>query len=328
MRRREFIIGLSGAAVWPLGAQAQQRGKVWRIGVLAGGFRPASWHSSPYSGFPEGMRELGYFEGRDFAVEWRFAEGKLERFPEIGAEFVRLNLDMIVSGVGAAVPHLQKATTAIPIVMVYSIDPVGSGDVGSLARPGGNTTGLSSALADIMPKQIDLLLMMVRNLSRIGVLLNPNNSTFPVVLASIQEAANKAGITVLPAEARNPQEVEGAFDRMAEARAEAVIVAVDPFFLTQRQRIAELAVGAKLPSMFGNREYTAAGGLMSYGESLREFYRRSAFYVDKIIKGAKPADLPVEQPTKFELVINLKIANALGLAVPPTLLARADEVIE
>jgi putative ABC transport system substrate-binding protein len=329
MRRRDFITLLGGAAAtWPLAARAQQPGKVWRIGFVAGATGSIPLESSPYAGFLRGMRELGYVEGRDFVVEWRFAEGRYERFSDFAAEFARLKVDLIVTTLGAAVTPMQQTNPDIPIVMGYSIDPVGLGFVASLARPGGNTTGLASAVDDIMAKQVDLLLTAVPNLSRLAVLSNPGNSSSGVVLKAIEAAARQAKIGLMPARVQTAPEIASAFDAMTKERVDAVIVSVDAFFFARRQEIVELALRNRLPSIFGNREYAEAGGLMSYGESLSDFFRRAAIFVDKIFKGSKPRDLPIEQPTKFNLVINRKTADALSLTIPPQLYIFADEVIE
>jgi putative ABC transport system substrate-binding protein len=327
MKRREFITLICGAAAaWPLAAHAQQAGKVWRIGFLSAVSRESS--SRSYAALQQGMRELGYVEGKDFVIEWRSVEGKYERFPEIVGELVRLKLDVIVTGVTAALPALQRATSAIPIVMAYSTDPVGNGLVASLVRPGGNITGLAGSSDDSSPKQLELLTTVVPNVSRIGLLGNPDTETYSSVLKSAQDAAQKVGLLVVPIEARNPQEIENAFAALAKERVPAVMVASDAIFFGQRQRIAELALNNRLPTMFSLREYAKAGGLMSYGENIADFFRHTAFYVDKIFKGAKPGELPIEQPTRFNLVINRKTADALGVTIPPQLYIFADEVIE
>jgi putative tryptophan/tyrosine transport system substrate-binding protein len=327
MKRREFITLIGGAAAWPLAARAQQpAGKVWRIGLIAGGSRAAV--SDIAAAFPQGMRELGYLEGKDFIIEWRFADGNYQRFSEFAAELLRLKVDLFVLGTAAALRTVQQATATIPIVVVYSTDPVGNGLVASLARPGGNTTGLASSTDDTAPKQLELLASIVPKLSRIGLIGNPANPTYSPVRKGVQAAADVAGLAVVTAEAHNPAEMEAAFAVLAKERVGALMVAGDAFFLGERQRIAELALAHHLPSMFAQREFAEAGGLMSYGESVKDFYRRSAVFVGKIFKGAKPGDLPIEQPTKFHLVINRKTADALGLSIPPQLLIFADEVIE
>jgi putative ABC transport system substrate-binding protein len=329
MKRRDFITLLGGtAATWPLAARAQQTGKVRRVGFVAGGARPFPLETSAYAGFLQGMHELGYIEGRDFVVEWRFAEGRYELLPDFAAEFARLGVDIIVTGASFAVPPMRRANPHTPIVMGYSADPVSQGLVTSLARPGGNTTGLASALEEIMAKQVDLLVSTVPSLARVAVLTNPANPSNPIIFRRAEAAAQQARISLLPVKAQNAEEIRNVFDTVTKERVDAVIVQVDALFFTQRQRIAELMLRNRLPSIFGNREYVEAGGLLSYGDSLQEFYRRSAAYVDKIFKGAKPADLPIEQPTKFNLVINRKTADALGVTIPAQLYIFADEVIE
>jgi putative ABC transport system substrate-binding protein len=327
LSRRQFIMLLGGAAAtWPLAARAQQAGKVWRIAYLAGVSRSAA--SGSYAAFVEGMRELGYIEGKDFVIEWRSVEGRYERFPEMTAELVRLKVDIFVTGVTAALPALQRATATIPIVMAYSTDPVGNGLVASLVHPSGNITGLAGSSDDSSPKQLELLTTIVPNVSRVGLLGNPDTETYSSVLNNVQDAARKVGLSLVPIEARNPQEIEDALAAFARERVLAVMVAVDAVFFGQRWRIAELALANRLATMFALREYAEAGGLMSYGENVADFFRRAASFVDKIFKGAKPGDLPIEQPTKFNLVINRKTADALGLTIPPQLYIFADEVIE
>jgi putative ABC transport system substrate-binding protein len=326
VRRRELITILGGAAVtWPITARAQQADGMRRIGFLGGGtvsLQPI------YNGLLQGMRELGYREGKDFVVEWRLAEGQYERFAEFAAEMVRLKVEVIVVSTPAGIRPTQQATSTIPIVMGYSTDPIGSGFVTSLARPGGNVTGLASSLDDIVPKQIELLASAVPGLSRVGLLVNPGNPNTPPVLKSAQASARQAGFVLVVVEAQTPGELEAALVTLTKERAGAVIVIADAFFNSQRRRLVELALQVRLPTMFGQREYAQEGGLMSYGESLFEFYRRAASYVDKIFKGAKPADLPIEQPTLFKLVINRKTADALGVTIPSQLYIFADEVIE
>jgi ABC-type uncharacterized transport system substrate-binding protein len=308
LKRREFITLLGGAAAWPLVAQGQQRAKVWRIGLVAGGSRASSF--DVVGAFPQGMRDLGYVEGSDFIMEWRFAEGNYERIPGFAAELVRSSIDVFVLATGAAIRPVQQATSTIPIVMGYSTDPVGNGFVASLARPGGNTTGLASSGDDTSPKQVELLTTIVPNLSRIGFLVNSGNPNSSTVLASVQAAARLAGRVIVPVEGRNPAEIDSAFVTFAGQQVGAIMVGADATLLLRRQRIAELALQNRLPSMFVNREYVEAGGLMSYGENIKDFFRRAATFVDKIFKGAKPGDLPIEQPTKFNLTINRKTADA------------------
>ena len=327
MNRREMIAALGSTAVaWPLAARAQQASKLWRICYLSAVSRESSARS--YAALQQGMRDLGYVEGKDFVLEWRSVEGKYERFSEIMTELVRLKVDVIVTGVTAALPALQRASSTIPIVMAYSTDPVGNGLVASLAHPGGNITGLAGSSDDSSPKQLELLTTVIPNVSRIGLLGNPDTETYSSVLKRAQDATQKIGLSVVPIEARNPKEIENAFAAIARERMSAVMVASDAILFGQRQRIAELALNNRLPTMFSLREYAEAGGLMSYGENIADFFRRSAFYVDKIFKGAKPGELPIEQPTRFNLVINRKTADALGVAIPPQLYIFADEVIE
>jgi putative tryptophan/tyrosine transport system substrate-binding protein len=327
--RRAFIMLLGGAAAArPLAARAQQPPKVWRIGLLQGASRSAS--SGLYAAFVQGMRDLGYTEGKDFVIEWRSVEGRYEQIPEVAAEFVRAKVDVIVTALTAALPTLKQAITTIPIVMATSTDPVGNGLVASLVHPGGNMTGLAGSSDDSAPKQLELLATVVPNVSRIGLLGNPNSTTYHPVLKSAQDAARKkASLSLVPIEVRSPQEIENAFAAaVGKERVQAVMAAGDAVLFQQRQQIAELALRNHLPSMFPQREYAAAGGLMSYGENLADFFRRAASYVDKIFKGAKPGELPIEQPTRFHLVINRKTADALGVTIPAHLYIFADEVIE
>jgi putative tryptophan/tyrosine transport system substrate-binding protein len=329
MRRREFITLIGGAAaLGPLAARAQQPARMWRIGFVAGGARPVPLEGSSYAGFLQGMREFGYAAGRDFTIEWRFAEGRYELFPEYAAEFARSKMDVIVTALTAAVIPMRHANSTTPIVMGYSVDPVGAGIVANLGRPGGNVTGLASAVEDITGKQMDLLKTALPNLSRIGVVLNPTNPTTPFVLKSVTAAAEQNQLSVVPVHARSAQEIESAFDILIKENAGAALGIPDAFFFAQRQRIAEVALKHRMPSIFGNREYAQAGALMSYGDSLQEFYRRAAAFVDKILKGAKPDDLPIELPTKYNLVINRRTADVLRVPIPAQLYIFADEVIE
>jgi putative ABC transport system substrate-binding protein len=319
---------LGGVAAWPLAAAAQQPGKIRRIGFLSGIAPPATIQSAPLGGFLEGMQELGYVEGRDFVVEWRFSDGHYERIPALATELTRLDVEVVVVGASAGIRAMQQATKTIPIIMAYSIDPVGNGLVENLARPGGNTTGLASSQEDIISKHVELLKTAIPRLSRIAVLINPDNRVNPGTVANAEFSAAKAGLTIVSVSARNLQGLESAFVTMAKEHVEALIMVPDSVFTTHRARIAELALKNRLPAIFANREMVELGGLMSYGENLRDFFRRSAKFVDKIFKGAKPAELPIEQPTRFFLVVNLKTAKALGLNVPPALLARSDQVID
>ena len=328
MNRRDTVLALLALGAAPLVCHAQQQGKIWRVGYLTQRRRPDSIDADFTGAFPRGMRELGYVEGKNLVIEWRFADGEAERLPDLAAELVRLKVDVVVSGSSAAIGALQKATTTIPIVMASSADPIGSGFVKSLARPGGNITGFSHISSDIGTKQLDLLLGMAPKLSRVAVLVNPTNPSLGTFLKSIRSAAQGSTVKVLPVEARTAQEIENAFPVMTQAKAEAVIVATDPLFVQHYRKIAELAAKNRFPSSSFIREDVEAGGLMSYGPNLSEQFRRAATYVDKIFKGAKPGDLPVEQITTFELFINGRTAKALGLTIPQSLLLRADRVIE
>jgi putative ABC transport system substrate-binding protein len=326
--RRKLVIALGASALaGPFGSFAQQQGKVWHVGFLSLR-RLASLDSDYVGAFPLGMRELGYVEGKNLVIEWRSADGKYERLPGLAAELVQLKVDAIVVGSTPATSAAQQATMSIPIIMGNSGDPVGSGFVKSLAHPGGNITGLSNIAADISPKLLEMLHIMVPKLSRVAVLMNPNNSVHTTALKNVQAAAQRTGVTVLFLNARTPQEIENAFSVMAQKKAGAVIVVRDPIFNQEVRRIAELAAKNRLPTISMIREYVEAGGLMSYGTNLGDYYRRAAIYVDKIFKGAKPGDLPVEQPTTFELFINRKTAKALGITIPQSLLISADKVIE
>jgi len=326
MRRREFIAGLGSAAAWPVVARAQQAGKVWRVGFLASGSRPVSIESSQYGGFPQGMRELGHVEGKDFVIEWRFAEGRSELFPSLAGELVRAQVDIVVAGTSASVRLVQQASSTMPIVMALSTDPVGDGLVASLARPGGNVTGLATSADDTASKQLELLAKAVPKLSRVGFLSGSDVAPSAPILRAAQAAATAAGLQLLPVEARNLQDFESAFATLAKERAQALMVST--VFNAQRQRLVELSLRARLPTISPTQEFVEAGGLMSYGVSTRDFNRRAAFYVDKIIKGAKPGDLPVQQPTRFFLTINRKTAEALGLTIPLELLVQSDEIVE
>jgi putative ABC transport system substrate-binding protein len=325
--RRKLLVTLgAGALAFAAlpGSFGQQQGKVWRVGFLSP--TSASLSSQNTGAFLEGMRELGYIEGKNLLVERRFADGKLERLPGLAAELVQLKVDIIVTAGSPAISAAQKATSTIPIVMTSAGDPVRGGFVKNLARPGGNITGLSNMSGDIGAKLLDLLRSVVPKLSRVAM-LTPS-TTYGAISKSVQAAAQKAGVKSLIAEASTPQEIENAFSLMVREKADAVIVGSPTVFAQQHRQIAELALKYRMPSMFQDPVNDEVGGLMSYGQKLTESYQRSATYVDKIFKGAKAGDLPIEQPTKFELVINLKTAKALGLTIPQSLLLRADEVIQ
>jgi len=326
-QRRELLIAFGASAlVVPLRSFAQQQGKVWRVGFLS--LYSASEDVQNTTALVKTLRELGYIEGKNLVVEWRFAEGSFERLTSLATELVQLKVDVIVAVASAAISAATKATSTIPIVMATTGDPVGSGFVKSLARPGGNVTGLSNMGGDTGAKLLDLLLTAVPSVSRVGVLVTPTSTTYRAIAESVQAGAQNASVKVLVAEAKTPQEIETAFTMMAREKAGAVIVGAAPLFALHRPEIAKLAIMHKMPSIFGNRAYVEAGGLMSYGYKMTENYVRAASYVDKILKGAKPGDLPVEQPRILELLVNLKTAKALGITIPQSLLLRADEVIQ
>lgn len=327
MNRRQTLASLLGFGVVVTGAFAQQQSKVFRIGYLSSFARPTSVNSV-FAAFRQGMRELGYIEGKNLVIESRFADGVYERLPDLAAELLELKMDVIVADASPSIRAVQKATNTVPIVMGATGDPVGSGFVKSLAQPGGNITGLALMSSDVSAKLLDLLREVVPHLSRVGLLVSPTSSTYRAILDNIQSAAGKVGIEIVSVEARTPLEIESGFAAMVRSRSEAVIVGVTPLFVQQQDQIAELAAKHRLPSISGNRGYAEAGGLMSYGQNIADNFRRAATYVDKILKGAKPGELPVEQPTTFELVVNLKTAKGLSLPIPQSLLLRADEVIK
>ena len=326
MRRREFITALCGAAAWPLIARAQQSARVPTIGFL--GAEAASTNQHFFDAFRHGMREHGYLDGRNIAFVERWAGGRSERFPELVGELLSLGVNVIVAVSVPAAVAAKHGTATIPIVFIAS-DPLGTGLVAGLARPGGNLTGFSLFLGDeFSSKWLELLKKTVPSVSRVAVLWNPTNPASSHYMTVLQGAAENLGV-VLELQAVNaPDQFERAFATIVEARAQALVVVVDPLTVRYRGRIVELAAANQLPAMYGFREFVDAGGLISYGVNVPYLCQRAAVYVDKIIKGATPAELPVEQPTRFELVINLKTAKALGIEVPPMLLALANEVIE
>jgi putative ABC transport system substrate-binding protein len=327
--RRKLVIALGASALTaPLVSFAQQQGKVWRVGFLSLRARPDSFDSDIYGAFSRGMRELGYIEGKNLAIEWRFTEGKDERLSGLAAELINLNVDVIVTGGPLATREVRKTSATIPIVVASADDPVASGFVKTLAHPGGNITGLWNVGSDLGPKRLEMMLEMVPNLSRVAVLVNPGSSSNSNGLESIQAAGQKRGVKILPMKAQTPQEIDNAFSLIRQQTASALIVSLNPLFQQQRNQIAELTAKHRLPSIAADRIYAEAGCLMSYGSSLIDGFRRAATYVDKILKGAKPGDLPIEQPTTYELVINMKTAKALGIKIPQSILVRADKVIE
>jgi len=323
-RRRFVVTSLVGALTLPFAAGAQQTGKLWRIGFLRGSAPPAA----EIEAFRHALRELGYVEGRNLVIEYRWAEGNEERLPTLAAALILRNVDLILSSAPAATRAAKEATQTIPIVMVTVADPVAFGFVRSLARPGGNVTGLAFQHPELSGKRLALLTEALPKPSRLAVLWNSANPYKAVDMREVRAAADTSGVTVQSLPVNGPQDLERAFALAKQARADALITLEDPFTIAHRDRIVELTRTHRLPALYGRRVYVDAGGLMSYGPDPIEQYRRAATYVDKIFKGAKAADLPVEQPTKFELVINLKTAKALGLTIPPSLLLRADHVIE
>jgi putative ABC transport system substrate-binding protein len=331
MDRRLFIGTLAGVLVAaPLSTDAQRPEKVARVGYLNPGSSSDPLRQHRLEAFRQELRELGYVEGQNIAIESRWAEDKYERYPALAADLVRLKMDVIVAVTGLATQAAQQATRTIPIVMSIANDPVGSGLVASLARPGGNVTGISIMASDMVGKQLDLLKEVVPKVSRVAILRNPANPASASNLREAEAAARSLGVRLQALEARNPKEIDSAFAAMTKERAGALLILGDAVFGSQRRQIAELTMKRHLPSLFaqGSREYAEAGGLMVYSANILDLERRAAIYVDKILKGAKPADLPVEQPTKFELVINLKTAKAFGLTIPQSVLGRADEVIQ
>jgi putative tryptophan/tyrosine transport system substrate-binding protein len=322
---RAFITLLGGAAgAWPLAARAQQSGKLLTIGFM--GATP-SVESQRVAAFVQRLRELGWVDGRNLAIEYRWAEGRPERVSEIAAEFVRNKVDVIVTVATPPTLAAKQATAVIPIVFAAVSDPVGTGLVASLARPGGNVTGLANQMSDTVGKKLEILREVVPDLRRLAIMTNVGNPASVLEMGEAQAAARKLGLEVTTSEIRRAKDIAPAFKALRE-RADALYLCPDPLMNTNRTGINILAVGARSPTMHGLREYVEAGGLMSYGPNLPDQFRRVADIVDKLLRGAKPGDIPVEQPTRFDLVINLTTANALGLEIPAALLARADEVIE
>jgi putative ABC transport system substrate-binding protein len=326
MKRREFITVLSGAAAtWPLAARGQQSGKMWRIGYL--GFGPASSWTNEVSALRSGLRDLGYIEGKNILIEFRWAE-RAEQTLDLATQLVGMNVDVIFAPASTQVEPARKVTKTVPIVFAQHADPVGLGDVASLARPGGNITGLSMLLTELSVKELEIFRETLPQATRIGVLWNPTTPSHPTAIKAIEAANGKLGVQLVLAPAGTVSEIGAAFSTMAQERVAGVLVLGSPLYNAQGPLLAELQLKHRLPEIFANRTNVDAGGLMSYGADLSDLYRRAATYIDKILKGARPADLPVEQASKYALVINLKTAKALGLNIPPTVLARTDEVIE
>jgi putative ABC transport system substrate-binding protein len=326
MDRRVFIGALTGGLLAaPLAAAAQPAGKVWRIGYLGYGYPT---EPRDLEVFRQGLRDLGYIEGKNLVIESRSAESSYDRLPALATELVSLNLDVITAVGNTAIVALMRATQRIPIVMIIVVDPVGTKLVSSLAHPEGNATGLSNLGEGLSAKSLELLTQTVPGIKRIGVLMARNAPGHPTYLREIKAAAQGTGIAVLGVEARARDDIARTFVVLTKARVQGLIVLPHPVTFTHQTQIVELAAKNRLPAIYPSREFIESGGLMAYSTSRTEMYRRSVIYVDKILKGAKPGDLPIEQPTKFELLINLKTAKALGLTIPPSLLQRADQLIE
>jgi putative ABC transport system substrate-binding protein len=323
MRRRKFITLLGGAAGWPLDALAQQSGKVWRMGFIAHG------HESFYDALFEGLREYGYDEGRNLIVERRYARGQAERFKEFAAEMVRLNVDIIVVVTTPAALAVMNATKTIPVVHPNAIDPLNTGLVASLAHPGGgNLTGGAQLTGEVSAERLEILKRVVPVLSRAAALWNPANPAIVFSWKETQRAARVLGVTLQSHEVQGPKDFAAAFAMIVEEHPHALLVLQDAVTMQQRNEIIDFAIQKRLPSMFQEKGWAVAGGLMSYGENLPSMYRRAAYFVDRIFKGARPADLPVEQATKFDMVLNLRTAKAIGLTIPDSIVVLADEVIE
>ena len=326
-RRRAALALLLAFGAAPLVVRAQQAGKIYRIGYLSTPTRESV--AQVLEAFLRTLRELGWVEGRNLVVEYRWAEGKIERLPELAAELVRLNVDLIVAPAGSAALAAKKATSSIPIVMIFPSDPVELGLVASLSRPGGNITGTTfTPGAEIFGRQLQILKEAIPRASRVAVLWNPADQSFATQGKALEAAARSLHIRLVRLEARGPEEIDRAFAAMARERADALLVSGSSTYLVHRAQLADLAIKGRLPTMFNFREMVEAGGLMAYAVNMIDFIGRAAVYVDKILRGAKPADLPVEQPTKFELIINLQTAKALGIGIPQAVLLRADDLIQ
>ena len=326
MRRRQFITLLGGAAAaWPLVARAQQSGKVVRIGSLRYG--SAAANADRVEAMRAGLRQLGYVEGKNIVIEFRWAQ-TVDQLPELATELVRMNVDVIFAPSSTEVEAARQATKTIPIVFATHADPVGIGHVASLPRPGGNITGLSMLMTDLAAKELEILKEAVPQATRIGVLWNPTTPSHPPAIQAVKDAGEKFGVALRMVPARTAEDFDGALASMVAERVSAFLVLGSPLIISYRARLAELALKYRLPSMFASREPVESGGLMSYAADRNDLTRRAAVYIDKILKGAKPADLPVEQASKYELVINLKTAKAIGLAISEAFLLRADKVIE
>jgi putative ABC transport system substrate-binding protein len=324
--RRTFVAGTLSLFAAPLAAEAQQARKVHRIGFLGNSTAPLE--ANLVEPFRQGLRERGYVEGQDVVIEYRWAEGKFERFPELVADLIRLPVDVIVTAGTSAALAVKRATKTIPLVMIAVGDPVGSGLIASLPRPGGNVTGLTSIAADLEGKRLELLRELMPGLSHVAILWNPTSPFSVVAEKEARAAARVLHLKSTSVGVRAAQEFDQAFEAIVKERPGSLLVLADRLFLHDRARLVAFTAQHRLPSMYAYRELVEAGGLMSFGPSYADMHRRAATYVDKILKGARPGDLPVEQPAKFELVFNLKTAKALGLTIPPSVLARADEIIQ
>jgi putative ABC transport system substrate-binding protein len=324
MKRREFITLLGGATAWPLVARAQ--GGIPRVGFM--GNSTAALEVNLVVSFRDGLRELGYEEGRNIAIEYRWADGRYERFAALVAELIAAKVDVIVTAGTPAALAVKKATSTVPLVMVAVGDPVGTGLVPSLARPDGNLTGLSSVAPDLEGKRLELLREIVPSVSRIAVFINSVNPFHATSMRQAQSAGKTLGVKVQQYDIRKSEDLDGAFAAIRKERPDALLILADRVFLHNRERIVDFTEEQRLPNVSAYKEVVEAGGLMSYGPSYEDMHKRAAIYVNKILKGAKPGNLPIEQPTKFTLVVNLKAAKALGISMPPAVLSRADDVIE
>ena len=326
-RRREWLVALgAGALAWVGAARAHAPSTVRRIGLLSG-FAPSAYAAS-YPAFQLGLRDLGWVEGRNVSIEYRYADGRLDRLPDLAADLVRLKVDVIVTEATSDSLAAQKATKTIPIVMVAAGDPVANGLVASLARPGGNVTGLSQMLQEVSWKRLELLKEIVPRLSRVAVLWNPQSASATLNWEENQQPARQLGIQLQSLEIRSPDELDRAFEAATAARAGALAILPDPVISTNLKRIVDFAARSRLPSIYQSSDFADAGGLVTYGPDRADLFRRAAGYVDRILKGTKPGDLSVEQPTKLELVVNLKTAKAIGITIPQSLLVRADRLVE
>src|SRR5579872_1941276 len=326
MKRRQLFELVAGAVLaWPLQTLAQQAAKIWRIGYL--GFGPASSWTSEVEALRKGLHDLGYVEGKNVAIEFRWAERADQTF-DLASELVRMKVDVIFAPASTQVEPARRATKSIPIVFAQHADPVGLGDVASLSRPGGNITGMSMLLTEVSVKELEILREALPGAARIGVLWNPTTPSHPTAVKAVEAAANVLAVKLVLAPAGTVVEVRDAFAIMSRERVDGVLALSSPLTTTQAASLAEIQLEHRLPAIFANRANVAAGGLMSYGADLDDLYRRAAAYIDKIFRREQPAELPVEQASKYRMVINLKTAKALGISLPPTVLARADEVIE